>query len=118
MIINKMDHHKTLNQPPIQPFPPVCFTCNKPIAVHWLKYVRKRLESTDGKNTDLPLRIINEDDIMGNSYTTIEKKILDDLGIIRYCCRRMILGQPMAEVPPPPENEPLPGPTFLPEEKK
>lgn len=106
----------TLNQPPIHPFPQVCFTCHKPIARHWFEFIRRRLEATDQQNSDLPLRIINETELLGKGEATLEKKILDDLGVVRYCCRRMILAQPTVEVPPPPKGTPLPAPTPFPEE--
>ena len=103
-----------MNQPPIHPFPQVCFTCHKPIARHWIEFVRRRLEATDQQNADLPLRIVNEEELAGKGEVTLEKKILDDLGIVRYCCRRMILSQPTIEVPPPPRGTPLPTPTLFP----
>jgi DNA-directed RNA polymerase subunit N len=45
-----------------------CFSCGKPIGHLWEDY-KKRLEN-------------NED----------RKKILDSLGVERYCCRAMFLG--------------------------
>ncbi|MDD3135258.1 MAG: DNA-directed RNA polymerase subunit N [Methanoregula sp.] len=44
-----------------------CFTCGKPISTAWEEYKARR-----GKGED-------------------PKQILDDLGITRYCCRRMLL---------------------------
>jgi len=44
-----------------------CFTCGKPIAQDWDEY-SKRVEGRESP-----------------------KKILDDLGYERYCCRRMFL---------------------------
>ncbi|MEM3405605.1 MAG: DNA-directed RNA polymerase subunit N [Candidatus Pacearchaeota archaeon] len=46
-----------------------CFSCGKPIAHLWEEY-KKRIEK--GENT---------------------KKVLDELGLERYCCRAMFLGQ-------------------------
>lgn len=46
-----------------------CMTCGKPIAHLWEEY-KKRVE----KGEDL-------------------KKVLDDLGLERYCCRATFLGQ-------------------------
>lgn len=43
-----------------------CFTCGKVIADVWGEY-KKRIEKEDAR------------------------KVLDDLGITRYCCRRMLL---------------------------
>jgi DNA-directed RNA polymerase subunit N len=44
-----------------------CFTCGKPIGHLYTKY-RERIEAGEDP-----------------------KKVLDDLGLERYCCRRMIL---------------------------
>lgn len=46
-----------------------CFSCGKPIAHLWESYKE---------------RIANGED---------KKKVLDDLGLERYCCRAMFLGQ-------------------------
>lgn len=45
-----------------------CFSCGKPIAHLWEEY-KKRI--AEGENS---------------------KKILDELGLERYCCRAMLLG--------------------------
>ena len=46
-----------------------CFSCGKPVGHLWEEY-KKRVG--DGENP---------------------KKVLDDLGLERYCCRSMFLGQ-------------------------
>jgi len=46
-----------------------CFSCGKPIAHLWKAY-KEKIE--EGKETS---------------------KVLDELGLERYCCRAMILGQ-------------------------
>tara|TARA_Y100000034_G_C6737149_1_gene326913 strand:+ start:469 stop:666 length:198 start_codon:yes stop_codon:yes gene_type:complete len=46
-----------------------CFSCGKPIAHLWEKY-KQRVEEGESP-----------------------KKVLDDLGLERYCCRSMFLGQ-------------------------
>ena len=46
-----------------------CFSCGKPVAHLWEEY-KKRV--AEGENP---------------------KKILDDLGLERYCCRTVFLGQ-------------------------
>ena len=46
-----------------------CFSCGKPIAHLWEKY-KKRTSEGENKN-----------------------KVLDELGLERYCCRAMFLGQ-------------------------
>ncbi len=44
-----------------------CFTCGYPIARHWDEFSRRIRSGED------------------------PKKVLDDLGIKRYCCRRILL---------------------------
>jgi DNA-directed RNA polymerase subunit N len=44
-----------------------CFTCGTPVAQHWEEY---------------KTRVSNKED---------PKKVLDSLGLERYCCRRMLL---------------------------
>ena len=46
-----------------------CFSCGKPIAHLWEEYKE---------------RVAKEED---------RKKVLDDLGLERYCCRAIFLGQ-------------------------
>ncbi|MDP7610649.1 MAG: DNA-directed RNA polymerase subunit N [Candidatus Woesearchaeota archaeon] len=46
-----------------------CWSCGKPIAQHWETFKEKVNKGED------------------------KKKILDDLGFERYCCRTMFLGQ-------------------------
>ncbi len=46
-----------------------CFSCGKPVAQHWEEYDRRV------KAGESP------------------KKVLDELGYERYCCRRMFLSQ-------------------------
>lgn len=67
-----------------------CFTCNKVIAHLWEEYLNK-----------LQVEYINEDiannkknrfvDIETLENKTNEGKILDEMGLKRYCCRRMML---------------------------
>lgn len=45
-----------------------CFSCGKPIGQHWEEY-NKRLEAGDEAG-----------------------KVMDDLGLTRYCCRGIFLG--------------------------
>jgi len=67
-----------------------CFTCNKVIAHLWEEY-QNRLQ-TSFIEEDIPnntkKRFV---DINTIENKTIEGKILDDLGLKRYCCRRMML---------------------------
>lgn len=67
-----------------------CFTCNKVIAHLWEEY-QNRLQASFIEE-DIPnntkKRFV---DINTIENKTVEGKILDDLGIKRYCCRRMML---------------------------
>ena len=44
-----------------------CFTCGTPVAQHWEEFQKRNKQSED------------------------PKKVLDSLGLERYCCRRMML---------------------------
>jgi DNA-directed RNA polymerase I, II, and III subunit RPABC5 len=67
-----------------------CFTCNKVIAHLWEEYLNR-----------IQLEYIEEDihnkkknrfvDIEQIEDKTVEGKILDQLGLNKYCCRRMML---------------------------
>ncbi len=46
-----------------------CFSCGKPIGHLWEEYKKR---TADGEN---------------------QKKVLDELGLERYCCRAVFLGQ-------------------------
>jgi DNA-directed RNA polymerase subunit N (RpoN/RPB10) len=63
-----------------------CFTCGKPIGHLWEKY-KKSLqdEKKESKTKDIAYleTLITEE--------TIEKKMMDNDGLRRYCCRRMIM---------------------------
>ena len=48
---------------------PRCFSCNRPISHLWQKY-KERTEKGEDPN-----------------------KVMNDLGLTRYCCRAMFLGQ-------------------------
>jgi DNA-directed RNA polymerase I, II, and III subunit RPABC5 len=67
-----------------------CFTCNKVIAHLWETYhdkIQTHYLEEDIKN-NRKKRFIDVDQIENK---TIEGKILDELKIHRYCCRRMML---------------------------
>ena len=67
-----------------------CFTCGKPLAHLWEKYQEKLQEEVKKNNlqnvNNYPVHI---DKIHDKSF---EGKLLDELGIKRYCCRRMMMG--------------------------
>jgi DNA-directed RNA polymerases I, II, and III subunit RPABC5 len=64
-----------------------CFTCGKLIAHLWEHY-EEELQKEYNKQKNMKKRIY----INIPTKPTIEKKVLDSLGIHKYCCRRMFLG--------------------------
>jgi DNA-directed RNA polymerase I, II, and III subunit RPABC5 len=67
-----------------------CFTCNKVIAHLWDEYLNKiqmAYIEEDIKNNKKKRFI----DIEELENKTIEGKILDEMNLHRYCCRRMML---------------------------
>tara|TARA_B100002019_G_C21019364_1_gene474003 strand:- start:365 stop:610 length:246 start_codon:yes stop_codon:yes gene_type:complete len=65
-----------------------CFTCGKVIADKWTEYIE---ELQKNYNTDVPENSIHSIADIQNNKESHEKKILDKLGLKRYCCRRMML---------------------------
>lgn len=64
-----------------------CFTCGKPIAHKWEKY-NKIVTETHNKTNNIKKTSTNK---VTPDTSTIEKKTLTELGLNRYCCRRMFL---------------------------
>ena len=65
-----------------------CYSCGKVIAHLWEEYNEKVQASYNEKvpvNNSKRIVDIKSDEVSD------EKKILDDLGLHRYCCRRMLL---------------------------
>ncbi len=75
-----------------------CFTCGKVLADKWEYYVEKckELEKSGGapsKKTEKKVKDDEEDPPSSKYFTEpFKKKILDELGLDRYCCRRHMLG--------------------------
>ena len=71
-----------------------CFTCNKVIADKWdpiIDLTSKKKGSSKKNTDDLDIKYI---DITsdGSIERSPEGEALDELGLERYCCRRMFLG--------------------------
>lgn len=74
-----------------------CFTCGEVLADKWVPYVtaiqeekNKVREEVDPESNDLELRYI---DIHNpKPEVSIEGKIMDEMNLHKYCCRRMMLG--------------------------
>ena len=65
-----------------------CFTCNQVIANKWNIYQKKIQEEYIKEDVSQnKKRFINVNDLNKN----IEGKILDELKIHKYCCRRMLI---------------------------
>ena len=65
-----------------------CFTCNQVIANKWNIYQKKVQEEYIKEDVSQnKKRFINVNDLNKN----IEGKILDELKIHKYCCRRMLI---------------------------
>ena len=69
-----------------------CMTCGKVIADMWEGY-QKKVQEAKLKEEEL----FDEDSVLyvkgKNIKKTIEGKVLDELNLRRYCCRRMFLTQ-------------------------
>ena len=68
-----------------------CFTCNNIIADKWDPFIimSNMEKNKDEKENDnkLDIKYIN----LKNNDKSIEGKVLDELGLKKYCCRRMML---------------------------
>ena len=69
-----------------------CFSCGKQIAHKWEKYQQK-IQEEYNKNPNLnKVNILTEDVVeFIKNNKSIEEKTLDELGLKRYCCRRMFV---------------------------
>ena len=67
-----------------------CFTCNKVIAHLWEEYLNKiQMAYIDEDITNNKKKRFIEIEELENK--TVEGKILDEMNVHRYCCRRMML---------------------------
>jgi len=77
--------------------PPRCYTCGEVLADKWIPYItavqndkNKSEENINPEKYSLELKFIDVKD--KNPEKSIEGKILDELNLHKYCCRRMMLG--------------------------
>jgi DNA-directed RNA polymerase subunit N (RpoN/RPB10) len=66
-----------------------CFSCNNPwISSRWLMYLEKvkELRKNEGKPENGEMEYLT-----ATTIKTAEGKALDDVGIKKMCCRRMML---------------------------
>ena len=75
--------------------PPRCFTCGTVIGDKWTHFIPAVQEDKQGSNetveSELDIEYINVTD-EGRIKKSIEGKVLDQLNMHKYCCRRMFLG--------------------------
>jgi DNA-directed RNA polymerase subunit N (RpoN/RPB10) len=66
-----------------------CYTCNKMLADKWEYYERELLRKKLALNKDADPLIININ--AAEMKKTIAGEIMDELGLIRMCCRKVML---------------------------
>ena len=69
-----------------------CFTCNKVIADKYQYYLKKKQEIDKDPNSlekTITTSLIESGEVQKTEYG----KLLDELEIKRYCCRRMFISQ-------------------------
>ena len=74
-----------------------CYTCGEVLADKWIPYISavqtEKNNSTENINSDTDLLELKYLDITNPTpEKSIEGKILDELNLHKYCCRRMMLG--------------------------
>jgi DNA-directed RNA polymerase subunit N len=74
-----------------------CYTCGEIMSDKWVPYItavqsdkNKSGDESDPEKDLLELKYLDVKD--PNPEKSIEGKVLDELGLHKYCCRRMILG--------------------------
>ena len=75
--------------------PPRCFTCGTVIGDKWTPFIETVFEEREKSDKEVDseldieyIDITNE----GRIKKSIEGKVLDQLNLHKYCCRRMFLG--------------------------
>ena len=72
-----------------------CFTCGTVIADKWIPFIElineKKNKSTEEASNELDIQYINVSDD-GSIEKSKEGEAMDELGLHKYCCRRMLLG--------------------------
>jgi DNA-directed RNA polymerase subunit N len=74
-----------------------CYTCGEVMADKWVPYItavqndkNKAGEEADTEKELLELKYLDVKN--PNPEKSIEGKVMDELGLHKYCCRRMLLG--------------------------
>lgn len=75
--------------------PVKCFTCGSLVSDKWMPFISETTErknlSKEKVSSDLDIEYIKITDD-GSIKKSIEGEVLDELGVHKYCCRRMFLG--------------------------
>ena len=69
-----------------------CFTCGKPIAHLYDEYLKMIEQKFYEGGSEEQKRFVDVNELLTEDEKTLECKALDILGLHRYCCRRMMLG--------------------------
>ena len=77
--------------------PPRCYTCGEILADKWIAYIsavqNDKNNMNDSVNPDEDLLELKYIDVKNSKpEKSIEGKVLDELDLHKYCCRRMMLG--------------------------
>ena len=72
--------------------PPRCYTCGEVLADKWIPYITTVQEEKNKSNEEVDSEPTTTYIDLKNPQKSIEGKILDEMNIHKYCCRRMILG--------------------------
>ena len=73
-----------------------CYTCGKVLSDKWVPYInavqndKNKEKGEVDESNNLELKYIDITNPVPEK--SIEGKILDEMGLDKYCCRRMILG--------------------------
>lgn len=68
-----------------------CFTCGTVLADKWIPYVTEVQEQKNKSNEELSDELTTSYIDLKNPKKSIEGHVLDDLGLHKYCCRRMMI---------------------------
>lgn len=72
-----------------------CFTCGSLTSDKWVAFISETAERKNKSNekvkSNLDIEYIDIND-EGKIKKSIEGEVMDELGIHKYCCRRMFLG--------------------------
>lgn len=83
--------------PPLFTNTPRCYTCGKVLSHKGLLFTNRINTLMDNETSKLPNRMIKSEKLPEN-LKTLEGKILDELGVFKYCCRSKILTEPKNKV--------------------